>query len=286
MNSPVLLLVFNRPEKTKIIFDLISNIKPEKLYVAIDGPRNHVPGDIDKCEKVLEIVKNVDWNCESFYLIRDVNLGCSKAIVSAIDWFFEQEEEGIILEDDCLPNISFFNFCNLLLSKYRDNEFVMMISGSNLGETQGDSSYYFTKYGQIWGWATWKRAWNSFERVVSIDDLDSFFTSKKEKKFWKKNFKTIVWDVQWAIYSIWKKNGISILPNSNLVTNIGFDLEATNYKDAENINSNLVAVEIGFPLTHPQQILTDKDFDTKFFIKHYTHSFTKKILQKIKFVLK
>ena len=141
--TPVLFLVFNRPEKTQKVFEQIKILKPKYFYVAADGPRKSKPEEFQKCDEVRKIVGAIDWDCEPKYLLRNENLGCSKAVVSAIDWFFQNEENGIILEDDCLPDYSFFTYCSELLDKYKDQNQIMMISGSNMGHTSGDYSYFF-----------------------------------------------------------------------------------------------------------------------------------------------
>jgi len=263
--TPVLFLVFNRPDKTQLVFEQIRAIKPKFLYIAADGPRMNKEKEFQKCNEVRAIVENIDWDCEPKFLYRDENLGCSTAIVSAIDWFFENEEFGIIFEDDCLPDLSFFPYCSELLEKYKDDKRVMMISGTNLGMKSGSSSYFFSKYGQIWGWASWRRAWVNFERNVQINDKDIKYNSFQEKKFWKRNFSRIIWDVQWAIYSIWKNNGIAILPNVNLISNIGFDSDATNYTDENSANAKIRTSSIDFPLVHPNIIKINPEFDNKLF---------------------
>lgn len=278
---PVLFLVFNRPEKTKQVFDRIRSVKPKYLYVAADGPRANKEGECIVCKEVRDIISKVDWDCEVKYLLREENLGCSKAIVSAIDWFFDNEEQGIILEDDCLPDTSFFTYCNELLFKYKDNNQVMIISGTNLGNSFGSNSYFFSRYGQIWGWATWRDAWHKYERNIIENDADLKFRSTREKNFWKKNFSNVIWDVQWAIYSIWKNNGIAIIPNKNLVSNIGFGIDATNYTDENSINSKIELSSMNFPLKHPLEIGIDNSIENVFFDKHYYVPIHKKVKNKL-----
>jgi hypothetical protein len=270
--TPVLLLVFNRPDKTQIVFERIRLLKPKFFYIAADGARMNKDNELQKCNEVRAIVENIDWDCEPKFLYRDENLGCSMAIVSAIDWFFEREEVGIIIEDDCLPDLSFFPYCTELLKKYQDDMRVMMISGTNLGMKSGNSSYFFSKYGQIWGWATWRRAWMNYERNIQINDKELKYSSIREKIFWERNFSRIIWDVQWAVYSIWKNNGISILPNVNLISNIGFDSEGTNYKDENSAHSRIEISSISFPLIHPDFIEMNPEFDSKFFKQIYYKS--------------
>ena len=152
-NVPILFIIFNRPETAERVFSEIKNIKPKELFVAADGPRLNVYGETEKCEKVREIIKQIDWECEVKTLFRENNLGCKVAVSSAINWFFENVEEGIILEDDCLPDASFFYFCQSLLEKYRSNDEIAMISGNHFGTDRiGSFDYYFTRIPHIWGW--------------------------------------------------------------------------------------------------------------------------------------
>ena len=165
--TPVLFMVFNRPDTTKIVFDKIARIKPKYFYISADGPRKTVGDDAEKCSKVRSIVENINWDCEVKFLFQKENIGVNKAITSGIDWLFQNEEVGIILEDDCLPDLSFFPYCSELLDKYKNIESIMLISGSNLGMKSGESSYYFSRYGQIGGWATWRSAWEKFEKMLT-----------------------------------------------------------------------------------------------------------------------
>lgn len=279
--TPVLFLVFNRPDKTRQVFERIRYLKPKYLYLAADGPRKNRPEELQKCNEVREIISEIDWDCEPKYLLRDENMGCSKAIVSAIDWFFQNEENGIILEDDCLPDYSFFAYCGELLDKYRDEKRIMIISGSNLGNTSGNASYFFSDYGQIWGWATWKRAWLNYERNINIENPPIRFLSPQEKGFWKRNFRTIIWDVQWAVYSVRKNQGIAILPNTNMISNIGFGPDATVFTEEDNLNANLESGSITFPLIHPERIAVDKKVDLRIFKRNYYIPLYRRIIQKI-----
>jgi hypothetical protein len=277
--TPILFVVFNRPDKTRQVFEQIRAIKPKYLYLSADGPRQNMDDEISKCDEVRSIVKNIDWDCDVKFLFREKNVGCSHALVSSIDWLFENEDYGIILEDDCLPDLTFFPYCSELLLKYKENKNIMMISGSNLGFTSGDSSYFFSKYGQIWGWATWKESWKKFERQIKIDDEDLKFNTRKEQRYWNNNFTKVIWDVQWAVYSIWKNKGIAILPNVNLISNIGFGSDATNYTDENNINAEIKTNSIDFPMNHPNRIEFDTVLDNRIFIKSYFVPLHKRIIR-------
>lgn len=246
LDTPILFLVFNRPETTQKVFDRIRQIRPKQLFVAADGPRQDRPEEKVKTDEVRKIITdNIDWDCEVKTLFREQNLGCGKAVSEGITWFFTQVEQGIILEDDTLPDLSFFNFCEDLLNRYSDNQQVMLITGSNFqsGKSWGKSSYFFSKYPKIWGWASWRRAWQHYN--FSLDGLNKFLDEGKlehftqtteEEKYWRKTFQSFqgpnridTWDYQW-IFSIWQQEGLSITPNKNLITNIGFSDNATHTK--------------------------------------------------------
>ena len=161
ISTPVLFLIFNRPELTEKVFQKIQDAQPKYLFVAADGPRDNKYGEKDLCEKTRAVVlENITWECEVKTLFRTENLGCRTAVSSAINWFFENVEEGIILEDDTVPDNSFFSYCQALLEKYRNHEQIMMITGDNFqdGIKRGNGSYYFSRYVHIWGWASWRRA--------------------------------------------------------------------------------------------------------------------------------
>jgi len=242
MNSsltPILFLIFNRPDITKTTFEEIRKQKPKFLYIGADGPREEQIDDIRKCNRTREIISEIDWDCDLKTLFREKNLGSKYAVSSAITWFFEHEDEGIILEDDCMPNSSFFLYCSELLSKYRDDTKIMHISGCNLNDNIkfGDGTYYCSHYATTWGWATWKRAWNKYD--LELDDqklysklIVSTFKDFSERLFWNsrlellKSNKVDAWDYQW-LFSIWREKGSCLSSNYNLVTNIGFGEFAT-----------------------------------------------------------
>ncbi|MFH1427813.1 MAG: nucleotide-diphospho-sugar transferase, partial [Patescibacteria group bacterium] len=191
-NTPILFLIFNRPETTQRVFDKIKIIKPRHLFVAADGPREG-KNESEKCQAVRDIIKQIDWDCKVNTLFRDKNLGCKLAVSSAIDWFFDNVEEGIILEDDCLPDPSFFKFCQELLVKYREDSNVMCISGDNFNPNlyNGSDSYFFSKVASIWGWASWRRAWKyydiemkSFLLFSKNNKVKKIFNSRLEQKAW------------------------------------------------------------------------------------------------------
>ena len=236
ITTPVLFLIFNRPDTTQKVFDIIRQVKPSKLFVASDGAREGNSNDERLCRQARNITEQVDWECDVKYLYRDKNLGCRVAISSGIDWFFEYVDEGIILEDDCLPSKSFFWFCQELLEKYRDNDKVMQINGNFFldGVMEFENSYYFSTLNSCWGWATWKRAWDQFDSMMSgyannkaKGRIDDYFKNK-DISDWMISYldeavlpTCNIWSTKWA-YAIIKSGGLSITPTTNLVKNIGF----------------------------------------------------------------
>lgn len=289
---PVLFIVFNRPNTTKKVFEIIRKIKPAKLYILADGAREDKEKDL--CEETRKVVENIDWQCEVKRKYSDRNLGCKINISEGITWFFENEEEGIILEDDCLPNISFFNFCQELLEKYRNTDKVKMISGNNFqfGKKYGDASYYFSNIPNIWGWATWRRAWKEYDIDMKTcpefkrgKKIENIFSDKRMQKFMVGLFDKLyknemnTWAGRW-VYAICNSNGVSISPNVNLVSNIGFGDDATNTKSDNGLN-NIKTEEIK-SVIHPEKIEVNEKADLFLFEKIFYKSFSQKVIRKVK----
>ncbi|MFM6612110.1 MAG: glycosyltransferase family 2 protein, partial [Microcystis panniformis] len=235
MKTPVAFIIFNRPDTTKRVFEAIRQAKPPKLLVIADGPRADRPGEAEKCAAARAIIEGVDWECEVLTNYSDVNLGCGKRVSTGIDWVFNQVEEAIILEDDCLPNSTFFEFCEVILGIYRDDERIMMVSGTNhLGTWKSTiQSYHFSYYGGIWGWASWARAWKYFDYEMTlwkkseVQNLMRDILGEKEYRNRKKVFsetfegKINTWDYQWHFARL-VQSGLSIVPTVNLISNLGF----------------------------------------------------------------
>lgn len=262
--SPVLFIVFNRPESTQRVFEQIRLARPSQLFVAADGARAERPGEADVCEQVRAIATNVDWPCDIATLFRSENLGCRLAVQGAIDWFFENVEQGIILEDDCVPVPSFFRYCDELLNRYADDRTVAQICGSTfVPGAAGASSYYFTHYADIWGWATWRRSWALSD--VDMKDWPEWRDNGGMKRLhgssealitvWQKIFDDTyagaidTWDYQW-MFVCWKHHLKSIKPARMQIQNIGFDHNATH---TGTVVPDYVtpALELEFPLRHP-----------------------------------
>nr|WP_320057204.1 nucleotide-diphospho-sugar transferase [uncultured Bacteroides sp.] len=276
MNSAILFLIFNRPDTTERVFDTIRQAKPERLYVAADGPRVDKDGEKEKCETTRSIINKVDWNCEVKTLFRKNNLGCGKAVSEAITWFFEHEDEGIILEDDILPHPDFFKYCDELLQLYRYDNRIGVIAGRNhnYGEKASDDSYYFASIAHIWGWATWKRAWNLYDFTLDGINYSAFrrslryyYSNVEFRNYWKWNFHTMknnlvdTWDYQLNI-SLMTNRCLNIVPNTNLVWNIGFREDATHtFSDTDERVKEYRGSNI-CPLTHPNEIRLCSKGDT------------------------
>lgn len=264
-NTPVAFIIFNRPDTTERVFAEIAKAKPPKLLVVGDGPRNNRPGEAEQVAATRAIVKKVDWDCEVRTNFSEVNLGCRQRVSSGIDWVFEQVEEAIILEDDCLPDPSFFRFCQEMLERFRHDQRIGMVSGDNFqfGRRRNDDSYYFSKYFHIWGWATWRNRWvgcydvtmAKWPRIRTGGLIADLVGNAREARYWKKIFERVhrgeidTWDYQWVLAN-WLENRMSILPSVNLISNIGFDNNATHTKGVSDL-ANLARAQVVFPLTHP-----------------------------------
>jgi hypothetical protein len=268
MQSAVLFLIFNRPDTTQQVFEAIRAAKPPRLYVAADGPRQNREGEFERCEEVRKIATTVDWPCEVKTLFRNENLGCKLGVSGGINWFFENEEEGIILEDDVLPLPSFFEYCDELLERYRHDPNVGVISGCNLISKRFKTaeSYFFSRYNLIWGWASWRRTWQHYDvnmhdwpewrdkgGIKSISDGNKLFES-----YWNAIFDNVyrggidTWDYQ-LIFSCWYHGMVTALPALNQTFNIGFghpDAVHTTANTPSYVNESIPETLI-FPLSHP-----------------------------------
>ncbi len=273
-STPIALVIFNRPALAERVFEAVARVKPEKLFIAADGPR--FPEEAERCQQARAIINRIDWGCKLYTNFSDVNIGCAQHLVRAFDWVFSEVEEAIILEDDLLPSASFFNFCQTLLGRYRNDARIMHITGNNFqgGISRTDYSYYFSKYPHVWGWATWRRAWANYDFYLKkwpefkksnlmkmvCDDL-------AEEEYWTDIFdrmhedpvKMNAYDYQW-MFACWAQNGLAIAPNINLVTNVGFGEAATHTTDPNDRNGNIPFAEIG-EIEHPAFVVRNKEAD-------------------------
>ncbi|MEW6675513.1 MAG: glycosyltransferase family 2 protein [Nitrospirota bacterium] len=283
LKTPVVFIIFNRPETTEKVFAEIAKVKPSKLLVIADGPRESYPSDVKRCQEARNIINEVDWDCEVLTNYSEINLGLRERVFSGLNWVFTQVEEAIILEDDILPHPSFFQFCKELLEKYRDDERIALISGTNLEIIRKNSSYsyYFSRYPQIWGWATWRRFWKSYDVNLKVwAELKKTFWLEEILgnkgviyHYWRDVFDGVYqgkinsWCYQ-VVFATWAQNSLAIIPRVNLVSNIGSGIEATNMKRKWHKFSNLKRFKIDFPLFHPSEILRDEVVDK--FVEKYS----------------
>lgn len=273
---PIVFIIFNRPDTTSLVFEEIRRIKPLKLLIVADGPRSDRAGEPEKCNRVRAIIEQVDWPCDVRKNYAATNLGCKLRVASGLDWVFDEVEEAIILEDDCLPHETFFPFCKELLSKYRNDDRVAMISGDNFqfGQHHNQYSYYFSRYPHIWGWATWRRAWRLYDLQMSswpefrnCGQLQHLLRRGPVISYWEKIFnKTFVgeidtWDHQ-LTFAFMSSDRLCIMPNINLVSNIGFGSAATHTKRV-NMYAGMPMEAIEFPLHHPLSIVRDTAADER-----------------------
>ena len=290
MDTPILITAWRRLDKLEKLLEAIKANKPKKIYISCDGPRKNNPTDKYLIKKVKNTIDElINWDCDIYKLYNDENLGCRGAMLQGINWFFDNESEGIILEDDCIPNEEFIPYCSKLLKKYKKNHKVWNISGTNLqdGIIRGDGSYYLSKYFIGWGWATWRDRWlnfdsylTSWEKAREVLLLKSIFTNNLEIKYWTNIFNRFyeegipdTWDIEWA-YTCLVNEGNTIIPNVNLVKNIGFDKEATHTKFTIDQHSNNKFI---FPIIHPTFLINDKNADKYTFYNHYQMCFKRRL---------
>lgn len=293
---PILLLTFNRPEHTIKVLEVIKQYKPSKLYIASDGFRGNVNGEK---EKVLELrqdmIKFIDWDCELITRFSDENLGCKMAVYSSINWFFKNVDFGIILEDDIIPNLGFFEFCNDMSTKYSNNDKVFSICGYNsLPSLKLKDSYYFSKYFSSWGWATWSHKWNKidihFDEFKKLDSnqLKAMYPLLFESKLRLKKIKDAIngnnnsWASPWN-FTHQLYNSYAIIPKVNQIKNIGFSDEFSTHTQENFIDKffmDLNVKKINLPLQHPDSIKENKKLTYYFLFKELTRILLKKIFIK------
>jgi|694.fasta_scaffold32205_3 hypothetical protein len=282
INTPVCLIVFRRPDHTRKLLDALSIVRPRRLFVVADGPRPHHDGDLLACLETRRLIDDIDWPCDVRKNYSDSNLGCGIRPSSGISWLFEHVNEAVILEDDCIPDPSFFTFCEELLSRYRDDPRVMQICGSTYqrNELPTPCSYFFSESPGCWGWATWKRAWLHYDATVR-----SWPSAKAggllEKAMGRSRLvgeyakaldhahavggKCSYWDYQWGLACI-LSSGLSIYPKYNLISNVGFGEDATHTRDIHSRTACIPQQPMPFPLIHPQEVAVDwkmKDYYTR-----------------------
>lgn len=306
-NTPILFIIFNRPDKTRRVFAEIKKVRPARLFITADGPRENKPEDTELCHLTREAVKNIDWPCEVKTLFREKNAGTTIVGPSAIRWFFDNVDRGIILEDDGLPDLSFFPYCEELLEKYKDDPRIMHISGNNFQQNNKnfkcDGDYYFSRITRIWGWATWKRAWDLFDNDMKLwpkaraekrlckifpDSAVAYrwgylFDQSTEDRFNPISQARIDWDGRW-LFSCLMNGGLAISPRVNLVSNIGFDSEARIARNPSDETANVPARSVNIPLSHSKTFKVNEQADN--YDYKYTFNINRHPSQKLKWFFK
>jgi len=279
MDTPVALLIFNRPAATEQVLKAIAVARPSKLLVIADGPRAGRPDDEDNCEAARAVIDRVDWNCEVLKNYSDVNLGVGTRPATGLRWVFEQVEQAIIFEDDCVAHPTFFPYCEELLDRYRNDQRVMHVSGDNWNfcASPPSFSYLFSSYCYSCGWATWRRAFQHYDPEIRLcgelrntswmldilGDADAVeFWSGLFDKLYSEGIARNGWDWPW-LFACWAHRGLSILPSTNLITNIGFGADATHTKRIDDERAFVPAVPMEFPLRHPPHMIRDVDADRR-----------------------
>lgn len=301
MAPPVIFIIFRRPEKTRRVFEVIREAQPRKLFVVADGPHAGNAEEARQCEQARSVVEDVDWDCEVYRNYADENMGCGLRPATGITWAFEHVDRAIILEDDCIPDPSFFPFCEELLEYYADTPQVMHINGNTYGLDQRDwneYSYGFCNYPQAWGWATWKDAWEKFEFEIPtwpafrdagmLNDLDGGECCAGERiRKWDRVYDgrdPDIWDYQWH-YEVMRRSGLAVVPEVNLVSNIGFGEGATHTRESEKSKNSLETKRISIPLRHPPFLVPSRKINDKYRSKMTEKKTINKIKRSVKNVL-
>ena len=274
-NVPIIISIYSRPDLAKQVLDAVSIYKPKKIYVIADGPK--CEHDIDNCYKTRNVIETIDWDCDVRKKYSENNLGPGFTISSGITWAFGSCDRAIILEEDCIPHSSFFQYCEELLERYLLNQEVGLITGTTLLDNSSSSeSYYFSCFPHLWGWATWKRFWDNYS--YTMDDwqankntqlIKEIIDSKYYSKIWVSNFNQVIkhqidtWDYQ-AIYLLWKNKQLGIVPKENLVRNVGFDTRSAHTKRPNKLFNSLKFHQINFPLVHPNEIRRNLSNDKRY----------------------
>lgn len=274
--KPVLLIFWKRADLVLRVIDAIRPFAPETVYLASDGPRSDVEGEANIVLAVRDAVERaIDWPCQIYRRYSDLNQGCRLGPANAISWLFSKEEEGIILEDDCVPGQDFLPFCAEMLERFRDDQRIWCISAANFqrGVWRGEGSYYFSRYSLTWGWATWRRCWEQCDLDLSLwlafQDhrcMLNLFDHEDERQYWAAIWDRmhslslpVTWDYQWN-FACFINGGLSVTPNVNLVSNIGFGDAATHCLDATHPLANSSTQKLGL-IRHPNFMLPDRQAD-------------------------
>lgn len=289
---PVALVLFNRPDKTRKTLDAIRRVKPTTLYAIADGPRPNTPEDAARCAATRALIDEIDWDCTVHKAYAEQNLGIKQRVEGGLDWVFANEDAAIVLEDDCVAHPTFFRFCEELLTHYQSEHRVRSITGTNLlgSESASPYSYRFSRYPISWGWATWRRAWQQYDpemrtwtRALQTEWLAPFLGDVRASEYWAFIFNSesttpANWDYAWT-YAAWQHDGLSIHPNVNLISNIGFGADATHTTEPMDTLANRAVHAMTFPLQHPAQLSRDVAADTRIEENVYSGSLTRMLVR-------
>ena len=293
LSTPIVLFIFNRPDTTRQVLAAIRQVEPKTMFVVADGPRADHPNDEANCAQTRALIQQIDWDCR--VLMRDsaTNLGIKSQIEAGLAWVFSLVEYAIVLEDDCIPHPDFFYFCEELLKRYWDEPSIMTISGEGGFSSAFSASYEFSRYSLTWGWATWRRAWQHYDATMSrwltLQDstwLSKFLQDPYATEYWFRifqvNHKSLEnWDYAWVLSS-WLRDGISIIPKVNLVSNIGFRADATHTKDVLSRMANRPVESLGLPLEHPSKVLRNSELDRKIEEEKFSGEIIKNLFAKLR----
>lgn len=275
LKTPVAFLIFNRPELTRRVFAEIARAKPARLLVVADGARTEQ--EAERCEETRRaVLDHIDWDCELLTNFSDVNLGCKRRVSTGLGWVFDNAEEAIILEDDCLPHPSFFPFCENLLERYRDDARVSMICGTSFRRERSNYSYHFSLHTTVWGWASWRRVWRHYDVELKLwpelrqtSWLDDVLVNPVAVRYWRGIFdmmyeaeakRSDTWDYQ-LFFSWWARHSLAVTPNVNLVSNLGFGNDATHTTGVLPTMAELPSEGIELPPRHPPHMHLDREAD-------------------------
>lgn len=303
LETPVVLIIFRRPELTQQVFEQIAAAQPRQLFIIADGPRN--PREAERCAAARAVVETIDWPCEVHRNYADENMGLRRRISSGMDWVFEHVECAIVLEDDCVPHPTFFRFCEKLLKYYAHDEQVMSITGDNFGYQRSPSnsrdSYFFTRYPHTWGWATWRRAWAKYDVTMAAwHDPDKRHLILGRSPWWMRSYWTRIyhhvdvgiintWDYQWLLTHI-LHDGLVATPYENLVTHIGVGEGASNFEHSRGHEtaSFRPVKPVQFPLHHPEVRLNHaaEAYISRFTWVNYGQFFPLRVYRKARALLK
>ena len=275
LEKPVVVIIYNRPDKVKMLMAQIARAKPRRVFLIADGPKTASISDKIAVKEAMKAFReNLTWTCEVFENIAPANLGCGKRISSGLDWVFSHVDEAIILEDDCIPNYDFFGFCSEMLDAFKDNAHIGMISGSSFLPLGVDPDYDFfvSNYAHIWGWATWKSTWMHYDFGIKNwpNGKSEMFNrvairTRREKRYWQLAFDSVksgaldTWDYQ-LVHMLWSRNLKTIAPTKNLVSNTGFDKSATNTFFNRELSERATS-GFNWPLRWPESLSVDPEKD-------------------------